>query len=182
MKWGRRETTVGEDGTSVGRGGGVMIDGVIKDDTATVDGVTLKGNSVVKKHAVGVANKGNSVAMSSGDSPVAEGVPGEVGPLGDANGISEDGTRRVVGVSEDTDDVSGCWQLSIKALRQMAPLRGHAWDWCWKASSVSGEIGALGPILESRGAREIPRKGKVKQRMKGLTVTYAHGVRAPPRL
>jgi hypothetical protein len=67
----------------------------------------LDGDSVVGENTVGVMDDGDSVLTASGDTPIVEGVSGSVGSLGKANVIGEDGTGRVVGVSDNTDDVSG---------------------------------------------------------------------------
>ena len=109
--------------------------------------------------AVGVIEDGDAVVMARRDSLVVEGVSGSVGPLGDAKVIREEGTGRVVGVSDDTDDVSGWLTVDVAEGSEIegAGARSRSGSMGESVQRVNGDKGASGTLGADTGVRMCSR-------------------------
>lgn len=91
----------------------VREDGVIEEGVRIV-GATMSNEAEEGDTAVGVIELGFVVVSSSGDCIMVEGVSGNDGPLNETKLMGEDRACTVVGVKDDTDDVSA--KLTVSSI------------------------------------------------------------------
>lgn len=120
-----------------------MEDGVIEEGVRIVGAVTISNEADEGDTAVGVIELGVGVVSSSWDAIMVEGVSGNEGPLNETKLMGEDGACTVVGVKDDTDDVSA--KLTVSSIEgsetEAADLRSRSGTIVDKVHRVKGVEG-----------------------------------------